>query len=106
MYAIMETGGLQFSVQEGDKIRIPKLDVESGKNFTFDKILLIGGQEKSLVGTPYVKGAEIEAEVTDQGKSDKVMVFKFKRRVKYRRKRGHRQPYTEVLIKKIKLPES
>jgi large subunit ribosomal protein L21 len=106
MYAIMETGGLQFSVQEGNKIRVPKLDLEPGKSFAFDKILLIGGQEKPLIGTPYVKGAEIQAQVTHQGKSDKVMVFKFKRRVKYRRKKGHRQPYTEVLIKKIKSPLS
>jgi large subunit ribosomal protein L21 len=106
MYAIMETGGLQFSVQEGDEIRVPKLNIDPGKSLIFDKILLIGGQEKTLIGTPYVKGAEIRAQVTHQGKSDKVVVFKFKRRVKYRRKKGHRQPYTEVLIKKIKSPSS
>jgi len=106
MYAIMETGGQQFNVQEGEKIRIPKLGVEPGKKFTFDKILLIGGQEKPLIGTPYVKGAKVEAQITDQGKSDKVIVFKFKRRIKYRRKKGHRQDYTEVLIKKINLPKS
>lgn len=104
MYAIMETGGLQFKVQEGEKIRIPKLDVEPGTGFTFERILLIGGQEKPLIGTPYVPGAKIEARVTDHGKSDKVVVFKFKRRVKYRRKKGHRQLYTEVLIKRINLP--
>ena len=106
MYAIMETGGQQFTVQEGDKVRVPRLEAEPKKNFTFDKILLIGGQEKNLIGTPYVQGARIEAKVTQHGKSDKVMVFKFKRRVKYRRKKGHRQPYTEILIKKINLPES
>ncbi|MGB2697524.1 MAG: 50S ribosomal protein L21 [Candidatus Zixiibacteriota bacterium] len=106
MYAIMETGGLQFNVQEGDKIKIPKLDLEPGKKFTFEKILLIGGQEKPVVGTPYVEGAKIEAQVTEQGKSDKIIVFKFKRRTKYRRKKGHRQTYTEVLIKKINLPKS
>ena len=106
MYAIMETGGHQFNVKEGDKVKIPKLDLEPGKNFTFDKILLVGGQEKPLVGTPYVKGAQVEARITEQGKSDKVIVFKFKRRTKYRRKTGHRQDYTEVLIKKIKLPKS
>jgi large subunit ribosomal protein L21 len=106
MYAIMETGGLQFNVHEGDKVKIPKMDLEPGKKFTFDKILLIGGQEKPVIGTPYVEGAKIEAQVTEQGKSDKIIVFKFKRRTKYRRKKGHRQAYTEVLIKKINLPKS
>jgi large subunit ribosomal protein L21 len=106
MYAIMETGGQQFAVQEGDKVRVPKLELEPKKNFTIEKILLIGGQEKPLIGAPYVQGAKIEAQVTDHGKSDKVVVFKFKKRVKYRRKKGHRQLYTEVLIKKINLPKS
>jgi len=106
MYAIMETGGQQFNVQEGHKIRIPRLNVEPGKNLTFDKILLVGGQEKPVIGTPYVKGAKVEAKVKEQGKSDKITVFKFKRRVKYRKKTGHRQPYTEVLITKIKLPKA
>ncbi len=106
MYAIMETGGMQFNVQEGDKIRIPKLDAEPGKRFTFDKILLVGGDDKPLIGTPYVEGVTIEAKVTDQGRADKVTVFKFKRRVKYRRKKGHRQHYTEILVKKINLPKT
>ncbi len=106
MYAIMETGGQQFTVQEGDRVRVPRLEAEPKKNHTFDKILLIGGQEKNLIGTPYVPGAKIEAQVTQHGKADKVVVFKFKRRVKYRKKTGHRQPYTEILIKKINLPKS
>ncbi len=105
MYVIMETGGMQFNVQEGDKVKIPKLDVEPGKKFTFDKVLLVGGQEKPLIGTPYIEGAKIEAQVTEQGKSDKITVFKYKKRTKYRKKTGHRQPYTEVLIKKINLPK-
>ena len=106
MYAIMETGGMQYNVQEGEKVKIPKLDAKPGKKFTFDKVLLVGGQEKPLIGTPYVKGVKIEAQVTEQGKSDKIIVFKFKRRTKYRRKKGHRQPYTEILIKKIQLPKT
>ncbi len=105
MYAIMETGGIQFKVQEGDKLKIPKLNVEPGKPVTFDKVLLISKDEKqALVGKPYLEGARIEAQVISSGKGEKVLVYKFRRRVKYRRKKGHRQDYTQVLINKIGAP--
>lgn len=103
MYAIVESGGFQFNVKEGEKIRIPKLEVKPNDKITFDRVLFIGG-EKPQVGAPYVKDALVEGEVLSQGKAEKITVFKFKRRVKYRRKKGHRQEYTEVKINKIHAP--
>jgi len=106
MYAIMETGGLQFKVQEGDKLKIPKITAEQGKDVAFDKVLLISRDEKEpLVGKPYLEGAKIEAQVLTIGKGEKILVYKFRRRVKYRRKRGHRQDYTQVVINKINVPK-
>ena len=103
MYAIVESGGFQFNVQEGEKVRIPRLEAKPKDTITFDKVLLVGG-EKSLIGAPYVNDAKVEGEVLSQGQADKVTVFKFKRRLKYRRKKGHRQQYTEVKINKIHAP--
>ena len=103
MYAIFESGGFQFSVKEGERVRIPKLQVEPKDKLTFDKVLFIGG-EKPLVGSPYVENAKVEGEVIASGKGDKVTVVKFKRRVKYRRKKGHRQEFVDVQIEKIVLP--
>lgn len=103
MYAIVESGGFQFSVKEGEKIRIPKLEAKPKDKITFDKVLLIGG-EKPKIGAPYVGDALVEGEVLSQAKAEKITVFKFKRRVKYRRKKGHRQEYTEVKINKIHAP--
>jgi large subunit ribosomal protein L21 len=102
MYAIVESGGFQFSIKEGEKIRIPKLETKPKEKITFDKVLLVGG-EKTLIGAPYVKDAKVEAEVLSLGKGEKVTVFKFKK-VKYRRKKGHRQEYTEIRIDKIHTP--
>ena len=104
MYAILESGGFQFSVREGENIKIPKLQSRPKDKVSFDKVLFIGGEE-SFVGTPYLKGAKVEAEVTASGKGEKVIVFKKKKRVKYRRMKGHRQEYTEVRINKIHPPE-
>jgi len=104
MYAIVESGGLQFSVSEGDLIRIPKLAGEAGSAYDLEKVLLLAGEGEPLVGKPYVEGAKVETEVVGQGKADKVLVFKFKRRVKYRRLKGHRQPYTELKVSKIVAP--
>jgi large subunit ribosomal protein L21 len=100
MYAILESGGFQFSVKEGERIIIPKLQVQPKEKVAFDKVLFIGG-EKPLIGAPYIKNAKVEAEVLGSGKGKKITVFKFKRRVKYRKKTGHRQEYTEVKIEKI-----
>ena len=106
MYAIMETGGLQFKVQEGDKLKIPKVLAEQGKEVVLDKVLLISRDEKEpLVGKPYLEGAKIEAQVLSTGKGEKILVYKFRRRVKYRRKKGHRQDYTQIVVNRISAPK-
>jgi large subunit ribosomal protein L21 len=104
MYAVVESGGFQFNVQEGERIRVPNLGIQPKEKVTFDKVLLLGG-EKTLIGTPYVKNAKVEARILGGGKGKKVTVGKFKRRVKYRRKKGHRQEFTEVEIEKIVSPK-
>lgn len=104
MYAVIETGGFQFTVKEGEKLKIPKVEAKPKEKISFDKILLISKDNDPIIGTPFIKGAKIEAEVLNHGKDKKIVVFKFKRRVKYRRKKGHRQDFTEVQIKKINLP--
>lgn len=104
MYAVIETGGFQFTVKEGEKLKIPKVEAKPKEKISFDKILLISKDNNPIIGTPYIKGAKIEAEVLNHGKDKKIVVFKFKKRVKYRRKKGHRQDFTEVQIKKINLP--
>lgn len=106
MYAILETGGLQFKVTEGEVLKIPKLGIEPKEEVVFENILLAAEKDKILIGRPYIKGAKVSAQVLANGKSPKVIVFKFKRRVKYRRKRGHRQDYTEIKINEIKLPKA
>jgi large subunit ribosomal protein L21 len=104
MYAVVETGGFQFSVKEGDRIRAPKLKVQPDEKVVLDKVLFIGGEEPRA-GTPYVTGARVEAEATSEGRSPKVVVFKKRKRVKYRRTRGHRQDFTEIRIDKIIPPQ-
>ena len=101
MYAIIETGGKQYRVQEGDVIRIEKLDLADGAAVNFDKVLLVSKESDLTVGKPYVEGAKVEATVECQGKAKKVMIFKFKRKKDYRKKQGHRQPFTQVKIEKI-----
>ena len=105
MYAIIETGGLQFKVKEGEKLKVPKVDAKAGEKVFFEKVLLISKNGEAAIGTPYISDAKIEAEVLNQGKGDKVTVYKFKKRVKYRRKTGHRQDFTEIEIKKISSPK-
>ena len=97
MYAIIETGGKQLKVEEGQSIFVEKLDVEAGKNVTFDKVLMLDGK----VGTPYVEGASVVCLVEKHGKQKKVLVYKYNAKKKYRKKQGHRQPYTKVEITKI-----
>ena len=106
MYAIMESGGLQFKIEEGTRIKIPKLKAKPGDEVVFDKVLLISPEEKEpLIGTPYLENARITAEVLSTSKGKKALIYKFKKRVKYRRKRGHRQEHTEIKITKIILPK-
>jgi large subunit ribosomal protein L21 len=98
MKAIVETGGMQFPVEEKSVIRIPLIEAEIGKQIDFDKVLMISGDDKFDVGKPYVVGAKVTAEVLAHGRDDKVVVFKFKKRTKYRKTNGHRQDFTEVKI--------
>jgi large subunit ribosomal protein L21 len=101
MRAIVETGGMQFPVEEKSVIRIPKLDTEVGQKIDFEKVLLISGSDKFAVGKPYIDGAKVSAEILSHGRDDKVTVFKFKRRRKYRKTTGHRQGFTEVKVLSI-----
>ncbi|MCO7126423.1 50S ribosomal protein L21 [Sporolactobacillus shoreicorticis] len=100
MYAIIETGGKQLKVEEGKSIVVEKLAAEAGDTVTFDKVLFVGGEDVK-VGTPTVEGASVTAKVVEQGRDKKIIVFKFKKRKNYRRKQGHRQPFTKVVIEKI-----
>lgn len=97
MFAVIQTGGKQYRVAQGDRLRVEKLPGDVGAAVTFDKVLLIGG-ESVKVGTPLVSGAKVSAEIVAQGRDKKVIVFKFRRRKNYRRKAGHRQPFTELKI--------
>ena len=100
MFAIVKTGGKQYRVEPGLKLRVEKLDAEPGATVELP-VLLLGG-EKTVVGTPVVEGASVVAEVLGHGRGKKILVSKFKAKVQYRRKKGHRQPYTELLIKEIR----
>jgi large subunit ribosomal protein L21 len=101
MYAVVEAGGLQYRVAEGDIVRLPMLVAEPGAKYDLDRILLIAGENEQRVGKPVVEGARVEAMVLTQGKSEKVLIFKKRKRTKYRRFRGHRQDYTDLKIEKI-----
>jgi large subunit ribosomal protein L21 len=101
MYAVVDVAGNQFKVEEGDRIRVSRLSAEAGEKLTFDRVLLIGGNGDTRVGVPQVEGASVEASVLCHGRAQKVVVFKMKRRKGYRRKNGHRQPYTDIKIDKI-----
>ena len=101
MRAIIETSGMQFPVEENTVIKIPKIKAEVGDKYDFEKVLLVSSPEQFALGKPYIEGAKVKAEILAHGKSDKVIVFKFKRRRKYRKTTGQRQGYTEVKILKI-----
>jgi large subunit ribosomal protein L21 len=103
MYAIIETGGKQYRVQEGDVIFVEKLPVEAEDTVVFDKVIAVVDEGNSKFGTPTVKGAKVEAKVLKNGKSKKVIVYKMRPKKNYRRKQGHRQPYTKVEISSIAL---
>ena len=102
MYAIIESCGRQYKVAEGDVVFFEKLDAEEGKKVTFDKVILVSEEGKVQVGNPYVKGVKVEGKVVSHGKGKKIIVFKMKPKKNYRRKQGHRQPYTKVEITGIK----
>jgi len=101
MYAVIETGGKQYRVQEGDVVFVEKLDVAEGDVVNFDKVLILSNDAGLNAGKPYVDGANVEGTVLEQGKSKKIVVFKYKAKKNERTKKGHRQPYTKVKIDKI-----
>ena len=104
MYAVIEACGKQYKVTKGDVVFFEKLEVEEGKKVTFDKVVLLSDDGKVEVGAPYVKGIKVEGKVVAHGKGKKIIVFKYKAKKNYKRKQGHRQPYTKVEITAIKLP--
>jgi len=103
IYALIETGGKQYKVAPGQVIQVERLPVKEGSQVKLDKVLLVADEDKVRVGTPLVKGAKVVAEALGEEKGDKVTVFKYKSKVRYRRKRGHRQLYTRLAIKEITL---
>lgn len=101
MYAIIETGGKQYKVQEGDVLFIEKLEAQEGESVTFDRVLAISKEDGLTVGAPVVAGVSVSGKVEKHGKDKKIIVYKYKAKKNYRRKQGHRQPYTKVVIEKI-----
>jgi large subunit ribosomal protein L21 len=97
MYAVIHTGGKQYKVAPGEHLRIEKIEGDKGAKVSFDKVLLIGG-DSVKIGRPYVEGAKVNAEIVVQDRAKKIIVFKLRRRKNYRRKYGHRQPFTEIKI--------
>jgi large subunit ribosomal protein L21 len=101
MHAIIVTGGKQYKVAEGDTLFIEKLDAEADQTVTFDKVLAVIDGDNATIGTPVVEGAKVDAKVLKNGKGRKVMIFKYNSKKGYRKRQGHRQPYTKVEISKI-----
>jgi len=102
MYAVIRTGGKQYKVQVGDTLKVEKLEADEGKTIKIPDVLMLVDEEKVTVGTPLVKGTTVTAMVNGHGRGDKIKIIKFNRRKQYRRQAGHRQDYTEILIKSIK----
>ena len=101
MYAVIESGGKQHKVSEGEILRVEKIEAEIGAEIKLDKVMLVQTDDKTMIGSPYVDNASVTAEVVEQGKSKKIIVFKYKRKKNYQRKKGHRQQYTALKIKAI-----
>ncbi len=101
LYAIIKTGGKQYKVAEGNEIIIEKLDAEEGSSVTFEEVLAVGEGDEIKFGRPFVAGAKVTASVVKNGKGPKIRIFKYKHKTNYRRRQGHRQPFTKVKIEKI-----
>ena len=101
MYAIIKTGGKQYRVAEGDVVMVEKLAANEGEAVTFDQVLTVVKDDEVVVGKPLVEGAKVTAKVEAQGKDKKILVFKYNAKSNYRRRQGHRQPFTKVVIEKI-----
>ncbi len=103
MYAIIETGGKQYKVSEGDVIKVEKLDVAENENYNFETVLFISNDGNTTIGQPYVNGASVDATVLGNGKAKKVVIYKYKSKKGFHKKKGHRQPFTKLVINKINL---
>jgi len=103
MLAIIKTGGKQYKVAPGDKIKIEKIDKKEGSEITFPQVLLVEKNRKLEIGTPFIKGAKVVGKILSQGKDKKVIVFKYKPKTRYKKKAGHRQLFTEIEIIKIEI---
>ncbi len=103
MYAIIETGGKQYRVEKGKPVRVEKLPADKGEEVVFDRVLLYSDGAETKIGGPYIENCRVKGKVTVQGRGRKIVVFKFKPKKNYRRKQGHRQPFTEVLVKEIEV---
>lgn len=103
MYAIIETGGKQYRVKEGDILKVEKLDAEAGSTIELTPVLAVKKGEELILGTPCIEGAKAIVRVLDHGKGEKIIVFKYKPKKNYRRKQGHRQPYTRIQVERIEV---
>ena len=101
MYAVIETGGKQYKVQEGDVLQVELRHAEAGESVEINKVLMVNKDGELNVGAPYIDGAKVTLKVEENGKGKKLVVFKFKAKKNYRRKKGHRQPFTKVVVEKI-----
>ena len=101
MYAIVETGGKQYRVAEGDTFRVELLQEEVGTEVNLERVMAVGNGEELKVGEPFINGVSVKTRVKAHGKSRKIIVYKYKAKKNYRRKQGHRQPYTELIVEKI-----
>lgn len=104
MYAVIQTGGKQYRVHPGDKIAVERLPGQAGEPVEFHEVLLVADEETVAVGRPLISGAKVTAEIVEQSLGEKLIVFKFRRRKNYRRKRGHRQEYTTIKINSVTTP--
>ena len=103
MYAIIESGGKQYRIAEGEKVKVEKLSGNADDQITLGEVLVLNDGENTLVGTPYVQGASVTGKIVTQGKARKVTVFRYKRRKDTKKRKGHRQAFTELVIEKIQM---
>jgi large subunit ribosomal protein L21 len=101
MYAIVKTGGKQYKIREGEVLRVEKIDGEIGTDVSFDQVLMVSDGDSTTIGQPLLENASVSGTIVEQGKNKKILVFKYKKRKRYRRSKGHRQAYTAVKIDSI-----
>jgi large subunit ribosomal protein L21 len=101
MYAIIESGGKQYKVAVGDTIYVEKIDQATGESVVFDNVLAVSKEDQLTIGSPFVQGAKVKADVVKQGKGKKIIVYKYKPKKSYHKKQGHRQPYTQLTVTAI-----